>query len=99
MKDYIFSDPSESPDVVLFRTDAIGSANNFTVHQIEGLDNVPWYQQKKAGLLAFGKRETTKQALIDFAIANQLDLVERDSTGDNSIALVDWDSDSGTESW
>jgi hypothetical protein len=99
MKDYIFSDPSESIEVVVFRTDAIGSANNFTVHQITGLEEVPWDQQKKAGLLAFGKRETTKQALMTYAEDNQLNLVEQDSTGDNSTTLVSFASDNDTDSW
>lgn len=100
MKDFIFTDPSESTTKVIFRTDLIGSNSNFTVHQITGLDIVPTYQQKKVALLkAFNRLPYNKQAFIEFATANGLDLVMQDTNGENSTILVDYDSDWASDSW
>ncbi len=111
MKDFIFTDPSESTKQIVFRTDAIGTAgNNFTIHKIignnpqtaleAGGDIYSVDQWKRTALLAFREGSvTTKQALIDFATLWQLDLIYRDSNGANSAILVDWDSDSSADSW
>lgn len=105
MRDFVFTDPSESTKQVIFRTDAIGSsANNFTIMKIIGnelgTDIYSYDQWKRTALLSFREGiATTRKALIDFATLWQLDLVVRDSSGANETILVDWDSDSSADSW
>ena len=105
MKDFIFSDPSESTVVVIFRTDLIGSSsNNFNIMKITGLEEgqVRPYQNKKRALLAqLWKRGvySSKQDFITFATAQGLDLVMQDSNGENAVILVDYNSDFGASSW
>lgn len=112
MKDFIFTDPSESTKQVIFRTSAIGTAaNNFTILDIVGnsyktalqsasSDIYSVDQWKRTALLAFREGTvTTKKILIDFATLWQLDLIYQDSNGANSAILVDWNSDSSADSW
>lgn len=104
MKDFIFSDPSESTTTVTFRTDLIGSNNNFGIMKVTGLDEgqvKPW-QHKKRALLAQGWKigsYVSKGDFIAFATNNGLDLVMQDSNGENQSILVDYNSDSGASSW
>ena len=100
MKDFIFSDPSESDSKVIYRTDLIGSNQNFTVHQITGLEDANRHRQVKVALLkAFGKQKYSKQQFITFAQAHDLDLVMQDTDGSNSEILVDYNSDWASDSW
>ena len=111
MRDFIFTDPSESTKRVIFRTDAINvNTNNFTIMEIignnpqtalrAGADIYSVDQWKRTALLAFREgMSTTKQALVAFATLWQLDLVTQDDKGSNSSILVDWNSDSSADSW
>lgn len=105
MRDFVFTDPSESTKQVIFRTDAVNAAsNNFTILDIIGNDpKVDIYghdQWKRTALLSFKDGRVTSQgALIEFATQWQLNLVVQDASGANSSTLVDWDSDSSADSW
>lgn len=105
MRDFVFTDPSESTKQVIFRTDAVNTAsNNFTILKIIGNDpkrDIYSHDQwKRTALLSFRDGVTsTKKALIDFATTWQLDLVVQDASGANQTILVDWDSDSSADSW
>lgn len=102
MRDFIFADLGESVPAnnVIFRTDAMtSSSENFTVHQITGLDDVTWDQQKKAALLAIGKKQTTRQTLINYAALYSLNLISQKTDGSNAVTLVTATNDSDTESW
>ena len=105
MKDFIFTDPSESTTKIVFRTDLIGSSNNnFSIMKVTGLDpaDVKRWQHKKRKLLAQGWKigtYTNKLTFTAYALANGLDLVMQDSNGDNATILVDYNSDAGASSW
>ena len=100
MKDFIFTDPSESTAKVVYRTDLLGTNENFTVHQITGLENVQTFQQKKVLLLkTFGLNYYSKAAFKAFALANGLDLTMQDSNGENAEILIDYNSDALAQSW
>lgn len=105
MRDFVFTDPSESTKQVIFRTDAANSAsNNFTILKIIGnkigTDIYSHDQWKRTALLSFREGiASSKKALIDFATLWQLDLVVQDASGSNQTILVDWNSDSSADSW
>lgn len=104
MKDFIFSDPSETTTTVIFRTDLIGSNDHFNIMRITGLDIAdikPWQNKKRALLAQLWKRGTysSKGDFITFAIAQGLNLVVQDSNGDNAVTLVAYLSDFGASSW
>jgi len=102
MRDFIFADLGESipANNVIVRTDALAaSTENFTVHQISGLDDVEWAQQKKAALLAIQKRETTRQTLIDLASLYSLNLISQNTDGSDAVTLATATNDSDSESW
>lgn len=104
MKDFIFSDPSESTVTVTFRTDLIGNNNNFNIMQVTGLGTgqvLPTQNKKRALLAQLWKRGTyqTKDAFVAFATLWGLDLVMMDSNGENPVILVDYNSDAGASSW
>lgn len=102
MRDFIFADLGESipANNVTFRTDALNSNSEFfTVLQVTGLNNVAWSDQKKAALLAFGKRETSRQELIAVASLLSLNLISQNANGSDSVTLVTATNDSDTESW
>jgi hypothetical protein len=103
LKDFIFSDPSETTNVVRFRTDLIGETNaNFNIMKVFGLESVTYYQHKKRAILAQGWHigaYRNKQDFIDFATAQGLTLVYQNSDGSNPVTLVEYDSDFGDSSW
>jgi len=103
MRDFIFADLGESipANNVLFRTDAIGAAQEFfQIYEVRGLDNVPWSKQKKAKLLGVPtKGRYTRQQFIDIAAQFQLNLVSQDTNGGNAVTLVTATNDSDTVSW
>lgn len=102
MRDFVFADLGESipANNVTFRTDAIGSSQEFfTIFEVRGLDNVPWAKQKKAKLLGFTKTQTSRQALIAVAAALSLNLVSQETNGSGAVTLVTALSDSDTSSW
>jgi hypothetical protein len=104
LKDFIFSDPSESTSKVVLRTDLIGSNINFSIMKISGLGptDVKSHQHKKRALLAQGWHEGTylkKSDLVTLATSLGLDLVIQDSNGENPEILVDYNSDFGASSW
>ena len=90
---------------VHYRTDLINAAsNNFTVHQITGLEELEASDDILHKKLArdFKKLPYTLQAFKDFAEDNYLELRIADSNGENSSLLVEgYDSNSvpSSESW
>ena len=90
---------------VSFRTDLTSNTgNNFTVHQITGLEPLENSDDIIRKKLArdFKKLPYTLQAFKDFAEANYLELSIADSSGENSSVLIEgYGSDSvpGDESW
>ncbi len=100
MKDFTFSDVNDSDSIVVFSTDLI-NGDAFTIHAIEGLDEstLGVGHPKKKALLAFQKRNYTKQDFIQFAQDEGLRLTMADSDGSNLVVLVDDDSDSDAASW
>jgi|JI9StandDraft_2_1071091.scaffolds.fasta_scaffold01928_14 hypothetical protein len=102
MRDFIFADLGESipANNVTFRTDALNRDSEFfTVLQVTGLNNVVWSDQKKAALLAFGKRETSRQELIAVASLLSLNLISQNANGSDAVTIVTATNDSDTESW
>ena len=104
MRDFIFTDPSESTKQVIFRTDGLTvNSNRITIMKIIGNKYSDIYtndQWKRTALLAFREGSVTSKAdLIAFATLWQLDLVTQDDKGTNSSILVDWNSDSSADSW
>jgi hypothetical protein len=104
LKDFIFTDPSETTARVVLRTDLIGASNNFSIMKISGLDpaDVKYFQHKKRALLAQGWHEgtyLTKDGLVTLATELGLELVLQESNGDDPTVLVDYDSDAGDSSW
>lgn len=104
MKDFIFTDPSESTAKVIFRTDLIGATNNnFLVMKVSGLADadVKSHQTKKRALLAAFRdyKYYSKADFVAFATLWGLDLVMQDANGDNQVILLDYNSDAGASSW
>jgi hypothetical protein len=98
MKDLNFQNSSGTVNVT-YRTDLLGTAGNFTVHTITGLDGSPITVRDKLLLVAFKKIAYNTVDFINFARTNELQLICTPTNGGTPVtlwAMINSASDSGS---